>query len=261
MDSGNVGKRILGGTRLVFLWILLYGGLLVLWQELTAREILPPFFFGRPLAVWQQLVEWFVSGTIWEHLWVTLIETLLSFVAGIILGLAAGFWLALDRTSSALMSPAIVSFNSMPRVVIAPIFTLWFGLGIWSKVAFSTSLVFFIIFFNVYRGVREISPVILANARMIGANRRQLLRTVYLPSAMSWVFTSLHTAVGMAFVGVVVSEYLGSRKGVGNLILQAEGVFDINGVFAGVVVLTGCAIVLDLMVTLVERRLLVWQPR
>src|SRR4029079_8059183 len=138
---------------------------------------------------------------------------------------------------------------SMPRVVIAPIFTLWFGLGIWSKVAFSTSLVFFIIFFNVYRGVRDISPVILANARMIGANRRQLLRTVYLPSAMSWVFTSMHTAVGMAFVGVVVSEYLGSRKGVGNLILQAEGVFDINGVFAGVVVLTGCAIVLDLLVT------------
>jgi NitT/TauT family transport system permease protein len=242
-------------------WVLLYGGILVAWDVLTATKILPPFFFGRPHAVWQQLVDWFTTGTIWEHLSVTLIETLLSFAGGLILGLAAGFWLGLDRNSAAVLSPTITSFNSMPRVVIAPIFTLWFGLGIWSKVAFSTSLVFFIIFFNVYRGVRDISPVILANARMIGATRAQLLRTVYLPSAMSWVFTSLHAAVGMAFVGVVVSEYLGSRKGVGNLILQAEGVFDINGVFAGVVVLTACAIMLDLLVTFVERRLLVWQPR
>jgi NitT/TauT family transport system permease protein len=248
-------------TRLLVAWILLYGGLLAAWHFMTAYEFLPPFFFGRPIAVWQQLVDWFAGGSIWEHLWVTLIETLLAFVLGLVLGLIVGFWLGLDRSSAALMSPAIISFNSMPRVVIAPIFTLWFGLGVWSKVAFSASLVFFVIFFNVYRGVREISPVILANARMIGANGRQLLRTVYLPSAMSWVFTSLHAAVGMAFVGVVVSEYLGSRKGVGNLILQAEGVFDINGVFAGVVVLTGCAIFLDLLVSAAERRLLNWQPR
>jgi len=261
MSNARRGKRILTGPRLLVAWILLYGSLFIAWDVLTAHKILPPFFFGQPIDVWKQLVDWFVTGTIWEHLWVTLLETLLSFTAGLLLGLAGGFWLGLDRSSSALLSPAIISFNSMPRVVIAPIFMLWFGLGIWSKVAFSTSLVFFIIFFNVYRGVRDINPVILANARMIGADRRQLLRTVYLPSALSWVFTSLHAAVGMAYVGVVVSEYLGSRKGVGNLILQAEGTFDINGIFAGVVVLTVCAIMLDLLVTLVERRLLSWQPQ
>jgi NitT/TauT family transport system permease protein len=121
--------------------------------------------------------------------------------------------------------------------------------------------VFFIVFFNVYQGVREVSPVVLANARMLGANQKQLLRTVYLPSATSWVFSSLHTSVGLAFVGAVVGEYLGSARGVGYLILQAEGTFDVNTVFAGIVVLTACALVLDGLVGRIERRLMKWQPR
>jgi NitT/TauT family transport system permease protein len=112
----------------------------------------------------------------------------------------------------------------------------------------------------VYQGVKEVSPVVLANARMLGATSRDLLRTVYLPSATSWVFSSLHTSVGMAFVGAVVGEYLGSAKGVGYLILQAEAVFDINTVFAGILVLTAFALVLDGLVSVAERRLLVWRP-
>jgi NitT/TauT family transport system permease protein len=109
--------------------------------------------------------------------------------------------------------------------------------------------------------VREVSPTLLANARMLGASRNQLLRSIYLPSAMSWVFASLHNAVGLAFVGAVVGEYLGSSKGVGYLILQAEGTFDINTVFAGIIILTGFALVLDALVGLVEQRLMTWQPR
>jgi NitT/TauT family transport system permease protein len=120
--------------------------------------------------------------------------------------------------------------------------------------------VFFIVFFNVYQGVKEVSPVILNNVRMLGAGRRQLLRHVYLPSATSWVFSSLHTSVGMAFVGAVVGEYLGSASGVGYLIHMAEGSFDINTVFAGILVLTIFALVLDFIVSVVERRLLVWRP-
>ena len=149
----------------------------------------------------------------------------------------------------------------MPRVILAPIFAVWFGLDIKSKVMLGITLVFFIVFFSVYNGVREVSPTILANARMLGASRNQLLRHIYLPSATSWVFSSLHTSVGMAFVGAVVGEYLGSASGVGYLIVQAEGVFDINTVFAGILVLTAFALVLDLVVTQVEERLLVWRPR
>src|SRR5213082_1810302 len=149
----------------------------------------------------------------------------------------------------------------MPRVILAPIFFVWFGLGVASKVALGVTLVFFIVFFNVYQGVREVSPTVLASVRMLGASPRQLLRYIYLPSATSWVFSSLHTSVGMAFVGAVVGEYLGSARGVGYLILQAEGVFDINTVIAGILVLTLFALLLDFGVTWIEARLLVWMPR
>jgi len=235
--------------------------LLLLWQVLTATEVLPSFFFGKPLIVLKKTADWFFSGKIYWHLVVTLVETVLAFAVGSLLGLAFGLWLALSPFAAKLLDPYIKAANAMPRVILAPIFAVWFGLGIWSKVALGVTLVFFIVFFNVYQGVREVSPVVLANARMLGASRRQLLRHVYLPSAMSWVFSSLHTAVGMAFVGAVVGEYLGSAAGVGYLILQAEGVFDINTVFAGILVLTLFALLLDLAVTFAERRLLLWQPR
>jgi NitT/TauT family transport system permease protein len=191
---------------------------------------------------------------------ITLIETALAFIVGTVLGLGIGLWLALAPTASALLDPYIKAANSMPRVILAPIFAVWFGLGIWSKVALGVTLVFFIVFFNVYQGVKEVSPVVLANARMLGANARDLLRTVYLPSATSWVFSSLHTSIGMAFVGAVVGEYLGSAAGVGYLILQAEAVFDINTVFAGILVLTAFALALDGLVSVAEKRLLVWRP-
>ena len=219
-----------------------------------------PFFFGEPLVVLQRLVDWFVSGKIFPHLGITLLETLLAFAIGTASGLIIGLWLALSPFASRLLDPYIIAINSMPRVILAPIFAVWFGLGIWSKVLLGVTLVFFIVFFSVYHGVREVSPVVLDNARMLGATRRQLLRHVYLPSATAWVFSSLHASVGMAFVGAVVGEYLGSARGVGYLILQAEGVFDINTVLAGVLMLTACALALDRIVSVAERRLLRWRP-
>lgn len=247
-------------SRLRLYQLLLLLAVFAAWHVLTATEILPPFFFGKPLVVLDKMWEWFASGKIYRHLWITLVETALAFTLGTLLGLAVGLWLGLAPMASALLDPYIKALNSMPRVILAPIFAVWFGLGIWSKVALGVTLVFFIVFFNVYQGVREVSPVILANARMLGASSRDLLRTVYLPSATSWVFSSLHTSVGMAFVGAVVGEYLGSAAGVGYLILQAEAVFDINTVFAGILVLTAFALALDALVSLAEKQLLVWRP-
>src|ERR687891_1274543 len=260
------------GNRALRIWQLgLFAAVLLAWYVLTSPTLLPPlyfedphkaaFFFGEPLSVLQRIWVWFSSGFIYPHLWVTLVETALAFVIGTVLGLVVGLWLALAPTASTILDPYIKALNSMPRVILAPIFSVWFGLGIWSKVALAVTLVFFIVFFNVYQGVREVSPVVLANARMLGANQKQLLRYVYLPSGMSWVFASLHNSVGLAFVGAVVGEYLGSAEGVGYLILQAEGVFDINTVFAGILVLTAFALMLDWIVSLIERRLMVWQPR
>jgi NitT/TauT family transport system permease protein len=246
--------------------------ILAVWHVLTKPGMVPPmmfdndsqaaFFFGEPMKVAVRIWDWFVvDADIYKHLWVTLVETLLAFAIGSGFGLVCGLWLALAPTASAVLDPFIKAMNSMPRIILAPIFSVWFGLGIASKVALGVTLVFFIVFFNVYQGVKEVSPVVLANARMLGANRKQLLRHVYLPSATSWVFSSLHTSVGMAFVGAVVGEYLGSSQGVGYLILQAEGTFDINTVMAGILVLTAFALVLDALVGRVERRLMKWQPK
>ncbi len=243
-----------------------------LWYALTKPGLLPllvfdndsqaAFFFGEPLTIFERIWNWFfVAADIYRHLGVTLIETVLAFAIGTALGLACGLWLALSPFAAAIFDPYIKALNSMPRVILAPIFAVWFGLGIASKVALGVTLVFFIVFFNVYQGVKEVSPIVLANARMLGASGRQLLRHVYLPSAMSWVFSSLHTSVGLAFVGAVVGEYLGSAQGVGYLILQAEGAFDINTVMAGILVLTVFALALDALVTVVERRLMKWQPK
>ncbi|HEX3097206.1 MAG TPA: ABC transporter permease [Usitatibacter sp.] len=258
-------KRRLRPVQLALLVVIF-----VAWQVLTQPGLVPPFvwenpdraafFFGEPVKMFQAIWAWFSEGTIYRHLWVTLEETVLAFLIGSLLGLAIGLWLGLSPAASALFDPYITAMNAMPRVVLAPIFMVWFGLGIWSKVALGVTLVFFIVFFNVYQGVKEVSPVVLNNAVMLGANRKQLLRYVYLPSATSWLFSSLHTSVGMAFVGAVVGEYLGSASGVGYLIQQAEGAFDINTVFAGILVLTAFALVLDFAVGRAERRLLQWRP-
>ncbi len=259
-----------GNLRLWQVGLLL--ALFVFWHLMTTPGALPvfmfendrqaSFFFGEPLKVLARIWRWFAGDAdIYRHLAVTLIETLLAFIAGSALGLAGGLWLALSPMASAILEPYVKAANSMPRIILAPIFSVWFGLGILSKVALGVTLVFFIVFFNVYQGVKEVSPVVLANARMLGASPRQLLRHVYLPSATSWVFSSLHTSVGLAFVGAVVGEYLGSSQGVGYLILQAEGTFDINTVMAGILVLTAFALALDAVVGWLEQRLLKWQPR
>jgi NitT/TauT family transport system permease protein len=238
---------------------------LALWQLFSTvpvfgKIILPPFFFSNPVDVFAQVASWFASGVIWKHLAITLWESILAFVIGSATGAAVGFWFARQPIIAAVFDPYVKMINALPRVVLAPIFTLWLGLGIWSKVALGVTLVFFIVFFNVYQGVKEVSPTVLNNGRMLGMSERQLMRHVYWPSALSWMFSSLHTSVGFAVVGAVVGEYLGSAAGLGYLIQQAEGVFDVAGVFAGMFVLSIFVVLIDMGVTLVERRLLVWRP-
>jgi NitT/TauT family transport system permease protein len=250
---------------LLVLQVLVAAAVIAAWHFATTIPVgegplLPPFFFSTPGDVALRIVGFFTSGIIWRHLWVTLTESLLAFVIGSVGGVLIGFWFARKPLIAAVFDPYVKMANALPRVVLAPIFTLWFGLGIWSKVALGVTLVFFIVFFNVYQGVREVNTNILANARMLGMSKRQLMRHVYWPSALSWMFSSLHTSVGFAVVGAVVGEYLGSAAGLGYLIQQAEGVFDVAGVFAGMFVLAAFVLVIDALVTLVERRLLAWQP-
>jgi NitT/TauT family transport system permease protein len=251
--------------RLLALQLLVAIVALALWQFFAAVPVfgklwLPPFFFSNPIDVGTQVVAWFASGVIWKHLLITLWESILAFAIGSAAGAMVGFWFARQPLVAAVFDPYVKMANALPRVVLAPIFTLWLGLGIWSKVALGVTLVFFIVFFNVYQGVKEVSTTVRDNARMLGMSERQLTRHVYWPSALTWMFSSLHTSVGFAVVGAVVGEYLGSAAGLGYLIQQAEGVFDVAGVFAGMFVLSVFVVLIDVGVTLVERRLLVWRP-
>ena len=224
---------------------------LALWQLLTTVPVfgsmlLPPFFFSNPVDVFSQIIDWFSTGVIWKHLVdhavgidPRLCDRLARRRSGRLLVRA-------PAAVAAVFDPYVKMANALPRVVLAPIFTLWLGLGIWSKVALGVTLVFFIVFFNVYQGVKEVSTTVLDNGRMLGMSERQLMRHVYWPSALSWMFSSLHTSVGFAVVGAVVGEYLGSAAGLGYLIQQAEGVFDVAGVFAGMFVLSAFVILIDI---------------
>jgi NitT/TauT family transport system permease protein len=243
------------------MWQMLMGAaLLSAWQALVSSRVLDKFFFASPVDVATRVWQWLITGSIWEHLAITLVEATLSFLIGAALGIGLGFLLARVGWLSELLDPYIRIANALPRVVLAPIFLLWFGLGIWSKVALGVTVVFFIVFFNTYQGVRDVEPVLLNNARMLGASERQLLRHVLLPSALTWIFSSLHISVGFAIIAVVVAEYLGASKGIGYLISQAEGVFDTTGVFAGMTVLAAVVLGVGVGVSRAERRLLRWKP-
>jgi len=231
------------------------------WEGLVRARLLDVFFFSKPSSIGQRVMEWVLQGEIYWHLSITLTETLLAFVIGTLLGIGVGLWLALAPTALKVLEPYIKAFNAIPRVVLAPIFTLWFGLGMMSKVALGVTLVFFLAFFNTYQGVREVNPVVLANARMLGASRMNLLRHVYLPSTAGWIISSLRAAIGFAMIGAVVGEYIGAAAGLGYLIAQAEGVFDTTGVFAGMTILVFFVLILDSAVSLIERRVLVWRPQ
>ena len=230
------------------------------WQVLAAFGFIDPFFFSQPSAIAAKIVEWLTGGYIWPHLAVTLLEALLAFVIGAVLGVAAGLAFARIELLAAVFDPYIRILNALPRVILAPIFILWFGLGVASKVALGVTLVFFVVFFNTFQGIREVDPVVRNNARMLQASDRQMLRYVYLPSAMAWIFSSLHTSIGFALVGAVVGEYIGAARGIGYVVAQAQGVFDTTGVFAGLILTSAVVLCIDLAINRLERHLLRWRP-
>ncbi|HYM33506.1 MAG TPA: ABC transporter permease [Candidatus Cybelea sp.] len=250
-------KRTLVITLQILTFVVVVGG----WEALSHAGVLDPFFFSRPSDIGGRILKWVLSGYIWPHLAVTLTEAFGAFVIGTVFGIVAGLLLARIELLSLVFDPYIRIFNALPRVILAPIFILWFGLGIASKIALGITLVFFVVFFNTFQGVREVDPVVLNNVRMLQATDRQLLRHVYLPSAMAWIFSSLHTSIGFALVGAVVGEYIGAASGIGYVVAQAEGVFDTAGVFAGLILTSAVVLLVDLAINRLENYLLRWRPR
>src|SRR3981189_1305514 len=254
--------RSAGSSRsvLVLFWQLAFGAATpTLWQALVSRKVLAACFVSRPSDIAQRIAQWVLTGSLWGHLAVTLEESLLGLVAGAAMGISLGFSLGRSPMLASIFDPYIKMLNAVPRVVLAPLFLLWFGLGIWSKVALAVTLVFFVTFFNTYQGVRDADRVLIDNVRMLGASERQLVRHVLIPSALTWIFSSLHTRLGFAIVGAVVGEYLGATRGLGYVIAQAQGTFDTTGVLAGMTVLGIVVVIVSAGVTRLERWLLRWK--
>jgi len=258
----NRRRRIQVNILRVLIFVILIGG----WELLTrvGPPVIDPFFWGQPSGIWNQIITWVTQGTaqgpLLEQIAVTLEEAILGFAIGSVLGVIFGVVLGRNRYLSDILGPYVKALNSIPRVALAPLFAVGLGLGMQSKVALAAVLVFFIVFFNAFQGVREVDRNLLANARILGASPSRVTTSVILPSALTWIFASLHTSFSFALVGAVVGEYVGAIQGIGLMIQTAGANFNANGVFAAMVLLAAIALISEALITALERRLLRWRP-
>ncbi len=253
--------------RRFWLWAARFGVAVFIiggWQLATSRNWVDPFFYGQPSKIWDSLVHLFTKGTefgsIWDDLAVTLKEAVYGFLLGTGVGIVLGLLLGQNRFLADVLGPFIKIVNAIPRIILGSIFLVAFGLGTFPKVLLAAVLVFFIVFFNAFQGVREVNPNLVANVKVLGATPLQVARHVTIPSALTWIIASLHTAFGFAIIGALVGEVLGSQRGIGLVISQAQGRLDPNTVFACMAIMAVVTLVAELVLTVVEKRVLSWRP-
>lgn len=263
--AADARKKLRRHKRLVFgaqfaTFVLFIGG----WQVLGDWKLLDPFFFGSPKGIALRLADWAIHGTAYGSLWlqigITLEESLLGFAAGVVTGVILGVLLGEIPFLADVFGPYIKVVNALPRIVLGSIFIIWLGLGLSSKVMLATVLVFFVVFFNAFQGVRSVDRNLVANARILGASRLRIVRDVVLPSALTWIIASLHVALGFSIIGAIVGEFLGAQKGLGLVTATAQNTFDANGVFGTMIVIGALALSAEALMAILERRLLAWQP-
>lgn len=248
----------------VALAVFIVGG----WQLCTSLGWVDKFFYGQPTGIVHRLYEFFAQGkdatsfgSYPEQIWVTFQEAVYGFLLGAGVGVIVGVALGVNEYLSAIVSPYIKMLNAIPRIVLGAIFVVAFGVGLAPKIYLAAVLVFFVVFFNAYQGSREVDQNVIANARVLGAKSWDIVRHVTLPSAMTWIIASLHTAFGFAIVGALVQEILGSTKGLGLIITTAEGTFDANGIMAVVFTVMVLTLIAEFILTRIEHRLLAWRPQ
>jgi len=235
------------------------------WELTTRLGWVDVFFWSQPSAIVAKLWIWITQGTdlgpLWDQVLVTMEETVGGFVVGSVLGVVFGVVLGRSRLISDVLGLYIKAANAIPRVVVGALFAVALGLDIRAKIATAAVLVFFVVFFNAFQGVREVDRNLIANARILGAGDRQLTTEILIPSALSWIVASLHTSFGLALVGAVVGELFGATQGLGELIYAAKNNFDTAGVFAGMALLAAMALVAEALITALENRLIKWRPQ
>jgi len=240
--------------------ILVFAVIFVAWEIISHCKIIDPFYISKPSAFLIDLWSMFQTGYIYKHIYATVYEMLLGLLTGVATGLIAGIILAYSKTAYDLIAPIFASINAMPRIAIAPLFILWFGIGVLSKIALIWTTVFFIVFYNVFFGIKNVNENFINAILVMGANKRQIIRFVILPSIISWLLASLRPSVAMALVGAIVGEMLASSEGLGWILIYATGLFYVTRVFSILMLLALIGVALDYSVRAMEKAFLKWRP-
>jgi NitT/TauT family transport system permease protein len=247
-------------SKIIFTRLLLLAGFFGSWQWGSASGWLDPYFFGLPSEIFRDLWKMTRDGTIFYHMLITLEEAFAGFCLGAISGILAAFALKASPFWAKVLDPIIMVLYGIPRIALAPLFILWFGLGIASKVIFAFVLVFFLLLFNTIAGLKGVDKEMVNAIRVMGASRNQILRKVILPAITPWIMAGMKSGLGMALLGAIVGEYIGGNAGLGWLINYAAGVFETNRVFSALFALAILVTILNKFLGIIERRLLRWRP-
>jgi NitT/TauT family transport system permease protein len=246
--------------RVVIARLALCCGALAVWQAAVSGGLIDPLWVSSPFLVAKDLWELSITGELLTDVWMTVSEALIAFVVSSSLGIVSGLLLSRSPFWDDVMAPIIVALNSLPRIALAPLIILWFGVGVVAKVVTAFTLVYFILLVNTLGGAKNVDNDIMTIAQLMGASKRDLLWKVILPSALPWIFAGLSIALTYSLLGVIVAEILASNQGIGYLIASSAGNFDTAGVFAALVVLVGIAWLFSTGMRKIEARLLRWKP-
>jgi NitT/TauT family transport system permease protein len=258
--QGHAADRVraTGGGAMLAWQIGLGVAVLLAWQGASGR-VIDDFFISNPVDVAVRLWGWISDGSLFLHIWATVYATLMGFIIGAIGGAVLGIWLGVSPFAGRLLGPYLDALNALPKVALARLFVLWFGLGIESKIALAAMLVLFLVFLNTIAGVREVDQDLIDGARLMKASRRQVITKVIIPSAMSWVFAGLKISVPYALIGAVLGEMIAANRGLGYLVQFSGSQFDTAGVFAVLIVIALLAVALNLLVDFVQFRMQKWR--
>jgi NitT/TauT family transport system permease protein len=251
-------KKFREAVRLNLLRIAMLVAFVAFWQYASGR-LVAEFFVSSPSRIAFRLWKWLQGGDLFFHMGITAAEALLGFVFGSLAGIAVGVLLGRREFLAKLLDPFILTIYSLPKVALAPLFILWIGIGMDMKVIFTATIVFFLVFLNTYTGVRNVSKELVSILKLMGASERQVLQKVVLPSAIAWVFAGLRISVPYSLIGAIVGELMASNRGLGALLVRAQGEFDTAGVFAALIAIMALAVISNGLVKVAERRLMPWK--
>lgn len=255
----RTSKRLSDGTifllRFTLIFLVLAG-----WELLAHFQVIDAFFMSRPTAILLDLIDACLHGELTPHIIVTLKEAMAGLLLGTVSGIATAFLLERVELAARILDPILMAFYGIPKLALGPIFILWFGLGLESKVVMATLMVFFLVFFNAFSGFKNVDQQLVNAVRLMGASKRQIMMKVVLPSAVPWLLTGIKAGLGAALLGAVVGEYIGANQGLGWMVEYAGGMYDVARVFTCIIVLMLLMAALNAALGRIERVLLKWRP-